>query len=165
MKYIVECKKVVHCKFVVDADSVDQVDRKLSAGQYEFKTETMKTQDVYQGYEYVGHIVLSGEGDETVICSIEDLCDALGTAMDDIECYMYENTDCGMPISWDDHGVTLVGYVEGADCDGPSETLAFPFTLKDFNDTVDALEAEADVMWHEWNDEDTEENYDENEDT
>ena len=156
MKYIVDCKKVIRCKFVVDAGTDEQADKKLLAGQYESKVETTETQDVYQGYEYEDYKVFSGEGDETVICSIEDLCEALGTTVDDIESYMYKYTDCGMPISWDDHGVTLVGYVEGADCDGPSETLAFPFTLKDFNETVDALEAEADVMWHEWNDDDEE---------
>ena len=77
MKYIVDCKKVIRCRFVVDADTDEQADKKLLAGQYESKVETTETQDVYQGYEYEDYKVFSGEGDETVICSIEDLCETM----------------------------------------------------------------------------------------
>ena len=153
MKYVVKCKKVIDCVFVVDADTDEQADRKLLDGKFEFKKETVTTQDCYLGYEYIDFKTYTGTDDEVVICSIEDLCNELGTDVDRIERDMFKNTACGMPISWDDNGVTLVGYVEGADCDGPSETLAFPFTMKEFNDTINYLEEEANEMWHEWNDE------------
>lgn len=152
MKYIVHCTKTVHCTFVVDANTDEQADKKLSAGEYEYKKEWLATQDTYLGYEYATDEKVSGTGDGAVICSVEDLCRELGTTTDDLERYMYEHTECGMPISWDDEGVTLVGYAEGADCDHPSDTLLFPFTMGVFNDTVATLEVEADELLHGWND-------------
>lgn len=153
MKYLIHCTKTIDCTFVVDADTDEQADKKLSAGEYEYKREWVTTKDCYLGYEYVTDEKASGTGDGAVICSIEDLCRELGTTPEDIERDMYKNTACGMPISWDDKGVTLVGYVEGMDADGPSDTLLFPFTMEVFNDTVETLEYEADELWHEWNDE------------
>ena len=152
MKYIVRCKKVIQCIFVVDADDDYQADRKLLDGKYESKFETVKTTGTYLGWEYEDHKTLTGIGEQTVICSIEDLCSRLGTTVDGIKRCMFKYTNCGMPIEWNERGVTLVGYVEGADCDGPSETLEFPFTMKEFNETVQYLEDAADEMWHEWND-------------
>jgi hypothetical protein len=152
MKYIVKCKKVMQCIFVVDAADDLQADQKLLEGKYESKFETVKTLDSYFGWEYEDDKKYTGVGEQAVICSIEDLCSELGTTVDRIERDMYKNTACGMPIEWNERGVTLVGYVEGADCDGPSETLEFPFTMKEFNETVQRLEDAADEMWHEWND-------------
>jgi len=157
MEYIVKCRKVIECTFVVGADTDEQADEKLTTGQYRYKAEQVKTMDSYLGYEYVTYEKVSGTGDGAVICSIEDLCEALGTTVDGIERLMYKNTACGMPISWDDNGVTLVGYAEGADCDHPSECLLFPFTMKDFDQTVQGLEYAADELWHEWNDDEDEE--------
>ena len=156
MKFFVHCTKTVDCTFVVDADTAEQADKKLSAGEYEYKREWTTTQDSYLGYEYVTDEKFSGTGDGAVICSVEDLCRELGTTKDDLKRYLYKNTECGMQVSWDDDGVTLVGYVEGADCDSPSDTLLFPFTMGVFDDTVATLEVEADELWHEWNDDEAE---------
>ena len=156
MKYIVECEKHMKCIYVVDADNDDQCHKKLVSGEVEKKVEIDETSKchgfMYGGYAYKNVKKYSGEGDERVICCIEDLCDALDTTIDRIERDMFKYTECGMPISWDDDGVTLVGYAEGADCDMPTETLLFPFTMADFNQTVENLEYEADELWHMWND-------------
>lgn len=153
MKYIVECAKITKVLFVVDAEDDSQADKKLLAGEYEKKVEIANNRDDYLGYQYNGCEKYSGTGNETVICSIEDLCDYLDTTPDRIKRDMYKNTNCGMPIYWDENGVALVGYVEGADCDGPSATLLFPFVAKEFQKTVQYLEDEAEEMWHMWNDE------------
>lgn len=156
MKFLVHCKKTVDCTFVVDADTEEQADQKLSAGEYEYKKERTITQDSYLGYEFVTDEEFSGTGDDAVICSVEDLCRELGTTKDHLERYLYENTECGMPISWDDGGVTLVGYVEGMDCEGPSYTLRFPFTMGGFDDAVAKLEVVASDLWDALNNSETE---------
>ena len=162
MKYIVECEKHMKCIYVVDAENDEQCHEKLVNGEVEKKVEIDETDNVCHGFRYGGYAYksvekYSGEGDERVICCIEDLCDALGTTIDRIERDMFKYTACGMPISWDENGVTLVGYAEGADCDMPTSVLLFPFTMKEFDSTVEYLEAEADELWHMWNDDEEEE--------
>ena len=154
MKYIVECEKKTKCLFVVDASDEELCDKKLRAGQYEKKLEIVETTDTYLGYEYKSHEKYSGKGDEAVICSIEDLCRELGTEPDHLERYMFKETENGLPISWNDDGVTVSAYAEGANCDGPSATMLFPFVMREFNNIVSHLEQVSDEMWHEWNDDD-----------
>jgi len=153
MKYIVECMKKVKCIFVVDAMDDEECDKKLSAGQYDFKTEVTESRDDYLGCELMGHETFSGDGDGTVICSVGDLCKYLGTTPDRLKRDMYKYTECGMPISWDDEKVTLSAYAEGADGE-PSHDLPFPFTGKDFDFLVKYVEDESDEIWHMWNDDD-----------
>ena len=152
MKYIVECEKKIKCIFVVDAENDEECDRKLTNSEYEYKTEVVETKDCYLGYEYKTHETYSGAGDGTVICSVNDLCEYLGTTPDHLERYMFKNTECGMPIAWDDEKVTLCVYAEGADAEW-SHDLLFPFTAKDFDEMVEVVEDESDELWHEWNDE------------
>lgn len=151
MKYIVECEKIIKCLFVVDAQDDEECDKKLSAGEYDYKTEVTETKDTYLGYEYKRYDAYSGTGDGTVICSINDLCEYLGTTPDRIERDMFKYTDCGMPIAWDNEKVTLCVYAEGADAEW-SHDLLFPFTGKDFDSMVEVVEEESDELWHEWND-------------
>lgn len=153
MKYVVECEKKIKCMFVVDAVDEEECDKKLSAGEYEFKAETTENTDSYLGYRYKDHKAYSGTGNETVICSVNDLCNYLGTTPDLLERDMYKNTDCGMPIAWDDQKVTLCVYAEGADAEW-SYDLFFPFTAKEFDSTVETVEEESEQLWHEWNDDD-----------
>ena len=71
---------------------------------------------------------------------------------------LFKYTEAGLDAIWTDDQMTLTACVEGADCDGPSETLEFPFTTADFDASIQNLECLADEMWHEWNDEDDDEN-------
>ena len=156
MKFIVECEKKIKCVFVVDAGDEEECDKKLSAGKFDHKTEIVMSKDTYLGYEYIRHEAYSGTGDGTVICSVNDLCEYLGTTPDRLERDMYKYTDCGMPISWDNEKVMLGVYAEGADAEW-SHDLFFPFTGKEFDDMVEYVEEESDQLWHEWNDDDEEE--------
>lgn len=160
MKYIVECEKHMKCIYVVDADDDEQCHEKLVNGQYDKKVEIDETGKchgfMYGGYAYKDSKKYSGEGDERVICSVDDLCDALDTTVDRLERDMFKYTACGMPISWDDKRVTLCVYAEGADAEW-SYDLVFPFTMGEFNHTVEVVEEESDELWHEWNDEEEEE--------
>lgn len=156
MKYIVECEKKIKCIYVVDAYDDVECDKKLTAGEYEYKTEVVETRNDYLGYEYKKCEELSGTGDQTVICSVNDLCDYLDTTPDRLKRDMFKYTKCGMPIAWDDEKVTLCVYAEGADAEW-SHDLFFPFTGKDFNHMVEVVEEESDELWHEWNDDEEEE--------
>ena len=156
MKYIVECMKKVKCIFVVDAEDDVEADKKLSAGQYDFKTEVTESRNDYLGCELMGHETFSGTGEGTVICSVNDLCEYLGTTPDRLKHDMYKYTECGMPIAWDDEKVTLCVYAEGADAEW-SHDLLFPFTAKEFDRMVKVVEEESEELWHEWNDDEEEE--------
>lgn len=160
MKYVVECEKHMKCIYVVDAEDDEQCHNKLVNGEYEKKVEIDETSNChgfnYGGYAYKRLEKYSGEGDERVICCIEDLCDALGTTVDRLERDMFNYTECGMPIAWDDDKVQLCVYAEGADAEW-SHDLLFPFTMKEFNHTVEVVEQESDELWHEWNDPEYEE--------
>ena len=156
-KYLVECEKHIKCIFVVDAEDDYKCDKKLEAGQFEKKFEVVTSTDSYLGYEYKNYEKYSGVGDEAVISSIEDLCRELGTEPAHLERYMFKYTDNGIPIEWNKDGVTLCAYAEGADDCGYGHTLLFPFTMKDFNSTLEYVEQESDELWHMWNDEEEEE--------
>ena len=159
MKYVVECEKTIKCIYVVDAEDDEQCHDKLVNGQFEKKFESDNTIGCgfnYGGYYYKSVKTYSGEGDETVICSVEDLCKHLGTTPDRFARDMFKYTNCGMPIAWDDDKVTLCVYAEGADAEW-SHDLFFPFTAGEFDRMVAVVEEESDELWHEWNDDDEEE--------
>ena len=159
MKYIVECEKKIKCIYVVDAEDDEQCHDKLVNGDVIKKIEMDDTQS--HGFDYGGFYfknveTYSGEGEETVICSVNDLCDYLNTTPDRLKRDMFEYTNCGMPIAWDDEKVTLCVYAEGADAEW-SHDLLFPFTGKEFTNMVEVVEKESDELWHEWNDDEEEE--------
>lgn len=149
MKYIVRLKKVIERTVVVDATTNEEADKKLLNGEIEASFEKVGSHDVYGGFDYIDCETV-GEGDELIL-NIKDFAKAFGTEVELLERYFFKYTNCGMPISWDNEGVTLVGYAEGADCDGPSEKLRYPFLLSEAKAVIDRLEDEADEMWHEWN--------------
>ena len=154
MKYIVECEKKIKCIYVVDAEDDDQCHEKLVNGDVIKKIEVDDTNSHgfnYGGYYYKNVEKYSGEGDEAVICSVNDLCGHLGTTPDRLERDMFKYTECGMPIAWDDEKVTLCVYAEGADAEW-SHDLFFPFTAKEFDNMVEVVEEESEELWHEWND-------------
>lgn len=159
MKYIVECEKKIKCIYVVDAEDDEQCHEKLVNGQVVKKIEVDDTNIHgfnYGGYYFKSFQTYSGEGKETVICSVNDLCNYLGTTPDRLERDMFKYTECGMPIAWDNDKVTLCVYAEGADAEW-SHDLLFPFTGKEFDDMVELVEQESDELWHEWNDDEEEE--------
>jgi len=72
---------------------------------------------------------------------------------------LYKATDCGMFIerlTQTPEGrisaVVIGSIVEGHDANTESYEFSFPFWITDFNEAIEAIEAEADVMWHEAND-------------
>ena len=159
MKYIVECEKKIKCIYVVDAEDDEQCHEKLVNGDVIKKIEVDDTNSHgfnYGGYYYKDVEKYSGEGEETVICSVDDLCEHLGTTPDRLERDMFKYTACGMPIAWDDEKVTLCVYAEGADAEW-SHDLFFPFTAKEFDRMVQIVEEESEDLWHEWNDDNEEE--------
>ena len=158
MKYIVECEKTIKCIYVVDAENDEQCHDKLVAGEIVKKFERDNTKSYgfnYGGYYYKNVESHSDEGEDKVICSVEDLCDHLETTPDRLERDMFKYTNCGMPIAWDDDKVTLCVYAEGADAEW-SHDLFFPFTAKEFDKMVEVVEEESEELWHEWNDDDEE---------
>lgn len=87
-----------------------------------------------------------------MINSIEDFAAALGTTVDRLKRDVYKYTDCGAWIEWDETGIRFGTIVEGADCDGPSDSLEFPFEIEEYEASMEEIERIADAMWHEWND-------------
>ena len=155
MKYLIECEKKIKCVYVVDAEDDYQCHEKLAKGDYVqrfINDDTHSDGFDYCGFYYKTSAKYSDKDEETVICSVGDLCEYLGTELDNLERDIFKNTECGLSIEWDDDGVTLGGYAEGADCDMPTRTLLFPFVAKEFNEALDYLDYESGVLWHEWND-------------
>lgn len=154
MKYVVKLKKTLERIVIVDAVDEDECDKKMQdVKQWEWSTnDEVTSSDDYCGYQYVSYESCDGIGGNALVKSVDELAENLGTTVDYLDRDMFKYTNCGMSINWNDKSVTLTGYVEGADCDGPSETLYFPFSMKEFNDTVDYLDKAAEELWHEWND-------------
>lgn len=160
MKYIVTLKKVVEKKVVIDAENLEEADSKLLDGDVVFSIERTVSDDVYDGWEYkseeiegVDQNCLPVDDEDEVICNLDDFAKWFGCdSVDHLERALYKYTDCGMCYSADENSITLVGYVEGADCEHPSETLIYPFTGSHVKKVMAYLEEEADEMWHEWND-------------
>ena len=149
MKYVVKLIKTIETTVVVDAEDDTEADAKLMRGEYEQRFDNVKTKDTYLGMEYQN---FTKHKKDELICSIEDFAKWFsGTTPEHIERDMFKYTNCGMCIEWNEKGIELVGYVEGADCDMPSEFLSFPFTTEHAKSVIDYLEEEADIMWHEWN--------------
>ena len=63
---------------------------------------------------------------------------------------VYKGTNCGASCQKVEHGVMIGSIVEGVDGDGTEyHTLTFPFTMKKFWETLQAVEDEADLIWHQ----------------
>ena len=86
-----------------------------------------------------------------MIKDIYDLCIHLNTTVDSIVRDIYDSTECGAWIFWDDKAVTIGTIVEGSDAEF-SNTLDFPFHENAFDSWVELLEEMANEAWHEAND-------------
>lgn len=160
MKYIITLRRTMEKKVVIEATDLEEVDSKLADENFVFETERTISPDVYSGWNYQPHIIknidqncLPVDSEDEVICSLEDFARWCGCgSIAELERHLFNHTDCGMCYSADPISITLVGYVEGADCEHPTETLLYPFTGRQVRDVIARLEEEADEMWHEWND-------------
>lgn len=154
MKYVVKLKKTLERIVIVDAVDDDECDKKMQdMKQWKWSSnDKVTSSDDYCGYQYVSYESYDGIGDNALVKSVDELAENLGTTVDYLDRDMFKYTNCGMSIDWNDKSVTLTGYVEGADCDGPSETLCFPFSMKEFGDTVDCLDEAAEELWREYHD-------------
>ena len=92
----------------------------------------------------------------TMVYSIEDLCEYLGTTVDSLEHDIYKYTDCGAWIRWDASGVECGSIVEGSDAEF-SEYFSFPFTGEEFDLWIAELERLCNEAWHEANDDEDDE--------
>jgi hypothetical protein len=84
--------------------------------------------------------------------NIEDLCKELCVEnVEDLYISIYKYTDCGAWIEIFPDRVRLGSIVEGSDFDTATYTLSFPFTIQEFNETIIAIEEEANFLWCEAN--------------
>ena len=165
MKYIVTLKKALEKRVVVDAVDLEELEKKLVSGDFIFTTERSISLDTYAGWEYKPQITgntdincLPVDNGDDIICNIEDFARWYGcSSVEDLERSLFKYTECGMCYSSAPDSITLVGYVEGADCEHPNETLLYPFTGQQVREVMTRLEVEANRMWHEWNDVDEDE--------
>ena len=67
------------------------------------------------------------------------------------ERHLYKFTDCGAWILWHDDGIQLGSIVEGSDAEVITDSLRYPFTERQLQETIDYIEAEADMLWREAN--------------
>ena len=131
MKYVVELKQTITRTVVIDADSDEEADKKLLADDVEQEWKRIESNHAYGDwtYETGGHYTVES-ADDLITCA-GDIAKLYG--YDDesmLDRALFKNTNCGMCASWDKEKITLVGYVEGCDEEFPSETLYFPFTVK-----------------------------------
>jgi len=69
-----------------------------------------------------------------------------------VERYLYKHTSCGANITFKDTGVTVGSIIEGSDSETSYYDLYYPFTKEDWDQVIEAVESEADALWHEAND-------------
>ena len=86
-----------------------------------------------------------------IINNIHDLAAHFGTSVERLERDFYKYTECGAWIRWDDNSVTFGTIVEGSDAEF-SDDLLFPFNSEYFDDCLAEIENQADMAWHEAND-------------
>jgi hypothetical protein len=71
---------------------------------------------------------------------------------------IYRLTDCGASIQFRDNdiAVQITSIVEGSDAEVSSDWLIFPFSEADWQQAVEYVEGEADILYRETNDDDEE---------
>ena len=69
---------------------------------------------------------------------------------------VYKETECGAWMDVPDPQTVRIGsIVEGTDAETQTVSLKWPFNAEMFWNAVRDVENEADIIWHEWNDEET----------
>ncbi len=66
-----------------------------------------------------------------------------------VERNTFKYTDCGAWITQNDEGITVGSIVEGVDWGTDTHTLRYPFEIQDFWDALQAVEDEANEIWHD----------------
>ena len=69
--------------------------------------------------------------------------------IEDISHNCYKYTDCGASCQLTESGIRLGSIIEGVDGDGVTFTLDYPFTIKEFWETLDTVESQAHDIWME----------------
>lgn len=88
-----------------------------------------------------------------MVNNIQELADQVGTNVEGLEKAIYKGTDCGAWIRQEENSVVMGSIVEGSDAETETFTLTFPFEMDTFWKTLQIIEDEADMLWHEANDE------------
>lgn len=88
-----------------------------------------------------------GEG---VCWNIKDYANALGVEVDELEKSIYDSTDCGAWIKWDDSGITIGSIVEGSDAEF-EQGFSFPFEKDEVEFWIGELEELVSDAWFEAN--------------
>ncbi len=65
-----------------------------------------------------------------------------------VERNTFKYTDCGAWITQNDEGITVGSIVEGVDWGTDTHTLRYPFEIQGFWDALQAVEDEANEIWH-----------------
>ena len=86
-----------------------------------------------------------------MINNINDLAEYFYTTVDGIEKEIYKNTNCGAWIKILDDGIKIGSIVEGSDAETQTHTLKFPFSVDCFDNAIQDIEKEADILWKEAN--------------
>ena len=85
------------------------------------------------------------------IHNIAELAAEYGTTPEHLERAVYKSTECGAWIEWDDKEVRIGSIVEGSEAEVYPATLSFPFTMQEYEEAVQEIEADADALWREAN--------------
>jgi hypothetical protein len=86
------------------------------------------------------------------IKGIKDFLNLVGCeTIEEAERAIYKYNDCGPWVKISKEGVKLGSIVEGSDAEVEADMLKFPFSEKDYDDTMKWLEAETSVLWKEAN--------------
>lgn len=64
---------------------------------------------------------------------------------------VYKNTDCGAWVQVHPDRVVIGSIVEGSDAEVPGCDLPFPFDIEAWDETIQYVEDEADLLWREAN--------------
>lgn len=93
------------------------------------------------------------------IRNIEDFAKFFGSeSVDQLDHDVYKYTDCGAWIYWDEKSFTIGSIVEGSDAEF-DETFEYPVESETVDAWLEELERLTDEAWHEANDEEEEEEY------
>jgi len=65
---------------------------------------------------------------------------------------IYRGTRCGAWIRFNADGIKLGSIVEGSDAETETHTLLYPFDYEEIWSALEAIEDEAEILWHEAND-------------
>lgn len=150
--YIVKLKKTLEKIVVVDAQTLEEADQKLLAGDVVQEYEKTTSADCYNGWEYEDSPGDCKEVTDKIILSESDLLKEYeADNRDSLESMLFKYTASGVGIGWEADGIVLVGCIEGADYDGPSRKLEYPFSLKKYYDTLAEIDDMSCHLWYDAN--------------